>query len=184
MLKDIRPFVGIIAVLLPVISYAEQAESGPQRLPCRDPFPILRQSTFDLKVGPAHLRDGKDCITPFAGFPCQWGVELKRAEQWGTNPQFLLVVIDASHRGSGAWGSVFVYVCRGDNYVSVFSERFLYGPTVIEIGPKADFWLTTGVWEPRDPTCCPSSERRAHYQWNDREARFVVTESTIKVLKM
>ena len=181
-MRDGTVSLAIAALLLPLVSYAGQQESGPRRLPGHDPIAALRRSVFSLEVGRARLQDGKDCLKD-AGFPCEWAIELTRAEQWGTNRRFLLVVVNANHLlGSGAWDSVFVYVRQRDAYVPVFSDRFLYGGNV-ELGLDSDFWLTAGVWQPSDPTCCPSSERRSHYMWNAQQKGFAVIESGTRSLK-
>lgn len=173
----IRQFA-IVVALMQWVGHS-QVESGPERLPCRDPAPVLRESTFNLSIGTAHLHEGKDCVTE-PGFPCEWSVNLETAEQWGPGGQFLLVKINTAHlSGSGAWDSVFVYRCQGEHYAPVFSSRFLYGAKV-ELGTKSDFWLTAGVWQRNDPMCCPSSERGRHYVWRASQARFVVTESTVR----
>jgi hypothetical protein len=112
----------------------------------------------------------------------EWGITLTRAEQWGPSRRFLLVVVNSNHAGSGAWDSIFMYVCQNGVYVSVFSDRYLYGVTV-EIGERSDFWITAGLWKPNDPACCPSRERRRHHVWNRRQQRFVIVESAVRPVK-
>ncbi len=52
-----QAFLVMLGVLLTVgATRAEQKETGPTRLPCKDPAPILRQSVFALGVGPVQLR--------------------------------------------------------------------------------------------------------------------------------
>jgi len=175
----------LLAILVAFMPFAgnAQAESGPSQLPCRDPTSVLREAVFTLDIGTAHLHDGKDCLAK-PGFSCDWSVTLRRTEEWGVHQRFLLVEIDADHvSGTGQWESVFVYRCQGDTYVSVFSNRFLYGAKV-ELGANSDFWLTTGVWRRNDPTCCPSVEQRRHYVWNNGQQRFVAAESSEKPLKV
>ena len=109
----------------------------------------------------------KACLKLLPESPgCDWRVELTRAEKWGPADQLLLVVLNANHEtGSGATDSVFLYACQRGTSVPVFSRRYLYGATVA-MGQNSDLWITSGVWRPADPQCCPSRERREHYTWN------------------
>ena len=176
MVQRVRHVLVLFVVLLTVARPVMAKELGPRGLPCADPLSGLRRGNFTLEVGTAHLQGGRDCLRD-PGSPCEWAVELSRAEAWGANQRFLLAIVNADHLlGSGAWDSVFLYVCRGDIYVQVFASRFLYGAKV-ELGMNADFWITAGVWRPSDPTCCPSSERRTHYSWNGKQNRFIVTQA-------
>ena len=178
-----QAFLVMLGVLLTVgATRAEQKETGPTRLPCKDPEPVLRQSEFALGGGTVRLKDGKECVTE-PGFGCQWEVQLTRVEHWGTAPQFLLVIVNENHlTGSGAWDNVFVHACRGDVFLPAFSGRFLYDAKV-ELGKDFEFWLTAGEWQPNDPTCCPSKQRRSRYRWNPKQRTFDVAESTVKSLK-
>jgi hypothetical protein len=179
-----QAFLVMLGVLLTVgTTSAEQKEAGPTGVPCKDPEPILRQSEFALDIGgPVRLKDGKDCPTEPAD-RCQFQIELTRVEQWGTAPRFLLVIVNANHLiGSGAWDSVFVYACRGEVFVPAFSQRFSYGARV-ELGKDSDFWLTVGEWQPDDPACCASTQRRSRYQWNPKQRTFAVAETTVRVPK-
>jgi hypothetical protein len=138
-------------------------EEGPAGVPCSNPLPELRRGAFQLEVGQAQLSDGPSYLTegrpcePVVGSPCEFSIELTRAEEWGSQPRFLLAIVNTDHRlGSGAWDSVFVYVCRDQFYVPVINERYYYGAKVL-LGSKSDLWITTGVWGARDPSCCASS---------------------------
>jgi len=99
--------VAALALLLPVLSYAGQSESGPIGLPCGEPLPALRNGLFNLSVGPTRLLDGKGCFKLLPESPgCDWRVELTRAEKWGPANQLLLVIVNANHEtGSGATDS-------------------------------------------------------------------------------
>ena len=77
--------------------------------------------------------------------------------------------------GSGRWESVFQTSCQGGHLVAAFSERYLYGAK-IEMGNRADFSVTSGVWGKADPICCPSIERVGHYVWDDERKLFGRTE--------
>ena len=170
-----RHSVAALALLLPVLSYAGQSESGPIDLPCGEPLPALRNGLFNLSLGPTRLLDGKSCLKLLPESPgCDWRVELTRAEKWGPADQLLLVVLNANHEtGSGATDSVFLYACQRGTSVPVFSRRYLYGATVA-MGQNSDLWITSGVWRPADPQCCPSRERREHYTWNKAKRRIVL----------
>ena len=180
--------IGIVVMLN--ASVAAASEVGPANLSCSNPLPKIRRGTFrleggrvQLRDGPSYLTGGKQCDPTSQDVPCEFAVELTRAEEWGTQPRFLVAVVNTDHRqGSGAWDSVFVYVCRGRSYVPVFAERYFYGAKVV-LGSASDLWVTSGVWGPKDPNCCASSERREHYVWSARTRRFVVAESTVRPLR-
>lgn len=181
-----RHAAAALALLLPVLSYAGQSESGPIDLPCGEPLPALRTGLFNLSVGPTRLLDGKGCFKLLPESPgCDWRVELTRAEKWGPAGQLLLVTVHANHEtGSGATDSVFLYACERGRFVSVFSRRYLYGASVA-MGQNSDLWITSGVRRPADPECCPSRERREHYTWNHAKRRIVLTGAgTTRVRRM
>jgi hypothetical protein len=172
----------LVLILLPLSGAASAKESGPSRIPCPRALAALRQSTFHLDVGVARLKDGKDCLTT-PGFPCEWEVTLTRAQTLGKDRQFLLAIVNANHLlGSGAWDSVFLYVCQGGMFEPVLTERSLYGFRV-EIGSDGDLWMTSGVWRRDDSTCCPSSELRRLFVWDSGLSRFIVKESSTRRLK-
>jgi hypothetical protein len=176
----INHVLAVLVILVPVVAGATERESGPLCLPCDNPMPRVQQGVFDLGVGRAHLQDGTHCLKPFPEYPnCEWTIALTRVEQWGANREFLLLVINSNHDSPGAWDSVFVYVCQRGVYVQTFSDRYLYGAK-IEIGKKSDLWITGGLWQRGDPTCCPSSERRRHHVWNQRQQRFVIVGSEVR----
>jgi hypothetical protein len=149
---------------------------------CDQPVAALRNAEFDLDIGPVRLRDGGACVHPTGTDPpCEWQVELTRAERWTADQRFLLVVVNVNHLlGSGAWDDVFVSRCDPDRdeYVRVFSEVYQYGAKV-ELGKAAELWITAGVWSPEDPSCCASRTRRSHLVWRARQKRFVVTDSQV-----
>jgi hypothetical protein len=179
----IRHLVVVFLLIVALADLASATESGPENLSCSaSSLSALREATFTLDVGKVHLRNGRDCLA-FPGSPCDWDVQLTRAETWGKDRQFLLVIVNANHLlGSGAWDSIFLYVCKGGIFKQVLADRFSYG-VKLELGDDADFWTTAGAWAKRDPACCPSSERHTHLVWNRRQSRFVVTESTTTLLK-
>ena len=170
-----------LAILLPALSYAGQSEAGPIDLPCGDPLPALRNGLFHLWFGPARLLDGKGCLKLLPESPgCDWRVELTRAEKWGPADQLLLVIVNANHEtGSGATDSVLLYACERGTFVPVFSRRYLYGAT-IAMGQNSDLWITSGVWRPADPQCCPSRERREHYRWDKAKRRVALAGTRVK----
>jgi hypothetical protein len=173
----------IAVIFLTSLLISGHAAAGSPALRCDHAIATLQNSEFDLEIGPVHLQDRKACVHANETDPrCEWDVELTRAEQWGADHRFLLAVLNADHRGSGAWDYVFLYRCDRDDYVPAFSERYLYGAKV-ELGKSADLWITAGLWSTKDPTCCPSRTRRVHLVWRGREKRFVVTESQVTANK-
>jgi len=153
-----------------------------------DPFSVPRAPLFgsqwavqtrDRRGAPTR-RQG--CLKPQAEVPpCDWSVELERAETWGVGGQLLLVVINANHgSGTGTWDYVLLYACERGAFVPVLSRQYLYGAK-IEIGPESDLWITSGVWRPGDASCCPSRERREHYAWNELRRSVVLVSSEIAI---
>lgn len=176
------------AAILSSTSVVLAIETGPARLPCSDPMPALRRGAFRLDVGSVRLRDGaaytrvgKVC-DPAGDLQCEFAISLIRAEPFGTRQMFLLTVVNTDHRlGSGAWDSVFVYVCRNRSYVQVFGERYFYGARVT-VDSASDMWITSGVWSKDDPSCCPSQEKDVHYVWSPQRRRFGIAGSTLRAL--
>jgi hypothetical protein len=166
-LGRVQHLVPTLVLLCPVLTYAGQNESNLTTVPCREPLSTLRKGLFNLGDGPVRLKDGRGCVKARpedAG--CEWSLQLTRAETWGVGGQLLLVVINRNHdAGSGAFDSVFWYACTQGTFVPVWSHSYLYGATIV-MGGKSDLWITSGVWRPRDATCCPSQERREHLAWS------------------
>lgn len=156
-----------LALVCPVSTHAAQRESGPTAVPCREPFSLLRNGSFNFGEGPVRLEDGRGCVKSRPDDPgCDWTVALTRAETWGVGGQFVLAVIHRSHeRGSGAIDSVFWYACERGTLVPIWSHSYLYGATIV-VGRESDLWITSGVWRSGDATCCPSEERREHFAWD------------------
>ena len=171
----------VLAAVGPYLVQADSPERFVGRLRCSDPTTGLRSGSFELGVGDVRLDGGKGCVKTFADSPtCDWTVQLTRVERWGPASQRLLVVVNANHEtGSGAWDSLFMFVCEGGMFRTVLSRRYRSGAK-IEVGPTSDFAVTTGEWSSSDPGCCPSLERRTVYAWDGRHGRFVVRESSVK----
>jgi hypothetical protein len=181
MRRVVRAFLPLFVFLVPLTSVASAKESGPPRLNCATAPKELRHATFHLEIGTAHLRNGKVCLR--AGELCDWEVALTRAEKWGQNGQFLIAIVSADHRGgSGAWDSVFLYVCNEGLLTPVMTERSLYGIRV-KLGSDNDLWMTTGVWRKDDPVCCASGELKRHLVWDASRSTFVVKDSSTRLLK-
>ena len=90
--------IGIFTLLMPATAFAQAKEGFVGRLPCAHPTDRLRKGTFNLTVGRVRLANGKACLKPFSAYPgCEWDVELTRTETWGTNDNYLLVVVNANH---------------------------------------------------------------------------------------
>jgi len=182
-MPSMRPaLVIVLSLLWPSMLIA--AERGPVGLPCKNPSTAARNGSYELEVGaPVTLKDSGGCIPDAVETDkCEWSMSVTRLEQWGPQKKFLLIIVGADHEtGTGAWGSVFVYVCRGESYVQVFDDRFLYNGDV-QLGKKSDFQLTSPQWNPGDSTCCPSHERRIRYGWNEKQQDFVKLSSTIRRL--
>ena len=173
--------IGIFTLLMPAAAFAQAKEGFVGRLPCAHPTDRLRKGTFNLTVGRVRLANGKACLKPFSAYPgCEWDVELTRTETWGTNDNYLLVVVNANHDTPGAWDSVFMFVCREDVYAPVFADNYLYGAKVA-LGRESNFEVTAGEWLPDDPGCCPSRERTSTYGWNDQQRSFALVESKVTV---
>ena len=171
----------VLVALSPDFASAEPAERFVGRLRCSNPTADLRSGSFNLGVGDVRFEGGKGCVKPFADYPnCEWTIELRRVEKWGPAEKYLLVVLNADHDTSGAWDSVFMYVCQAGTFVSAFAERYLYGAKV-EVGSASGFAVTAGEWLPNDPTCCPSHERRSHFALDERQGQFVPRESEVTV---
>jgi hypothetical protein len=175
---------GLVAVILTSCLVISGQSTASLELRCDQAVDALRNREFHLDIGAVRLEDGKACVHATGSDPpCEWEVELTRAERWNGSQRFLLVIVNANHLlGSGAWDYVFLYRCDGHKYVPIFSERYLYGAKV-ELGKAADLWITAGLWGPNDPTCCASQTRRAHLVWRERQKRFVVTESQLIAMK-
>lgn len=172
--------VAILALVCPITALAEQHESGPTGVPCRAPLPALRNGTFNVGDGPVRLTNGSACVKASPDQQgCEWRIGLTRAETWGAGGQFLLVVINRNHQaGGGAFDAVFWYACEEGTFVPVWSHTYRYGAT-IEKRPDTDLWITSGVWRPTDPSCCPSQERREHLSWNGATRSVVLRGSSV-----
>ena len=169
-----------LVLVCPVLAYAGQNESGPTAVPCREPLSTFRNGLFNFGEGPVRLKDGRGCVKERPEDPgCNWSVALTRVETWGVGGQLVLVVINRNHEaGSGAFDSVFWYACERGTLVSVWSQSYLYGATIV-MGQESDLWITSGVWRPGDATCCPSQERREHLAWNGARRSVVLLGSEV-----
>jgi hypothetical protein len=149
---------------------------------CTNSIADLRSGSFKLAIGDVRLKSGKGCVKLSPNDSnCEWTVELKRVEKWGSMPKFLLVVLNANHEsGSGSWDSVLMYVCQGRRFVPVFAERYLYGAK-IEVDSTPSFSLRVGEWLPNDPICCPSRENKKYFVWSDTQRQFVLRDSKVTV---
>ena len=139
----------------------------------------MRQAKFALSVGEVRLRDGKACIpTGIERTRCEWDVELRRVENRGKDGQLLLVIVNASHDGPGAWDSVFFYACRNGVLNQVHSRRYQYGATIAK-GTSSELVITSGEWRNTDPGCCASQERRESFVWDEGTGKVVLRRTQI-----
>src|SRR5579872_7345528 len=94
------------SLLWPTVALA--AERGPVGLSCRAPSVGVRNGSFALDSNEVRLKNGKGCFRVESESGCDYGVEVRRIEQWGPRRRFLLVSLDADHlTGSGSWTSIF-----------------------------------------------------------------------------
>ena len=155
------------------------AERGPIGLSCDADTAAIRNSMFDLEVGRVALHDGTGSITyPDVSEQPQWSVELKRAERWGPDGRFLLLVVRANHlTGSGGRDSVFVYACRRNHLSRVLWAKKEYGADVQTA--RLTLSITSGAWASGDPHCCPSFERVERFAWNEKGKQFTKMSSRV-----
>jgi hypothetical protein len=176
--------LGIVVMVTPMVALAQSKSAFVGRLPCADAVTTLRHGTFRLPVGRVRLSEGKACIKPFPAYShCEWDVTLVRSDRWGDRAQYLVAVVESIHDGPGAWLSVFIYRCRGDQYESVFGES--YGPrgAGLILGAGSTFDVMTGDWVPGDPGCCPSRERKSSYVWDVRRQVFALSASKVTAVE-
>ena len=172
-------------VLFPALALTQErrepsdTEIGPRGLACKDAAAALRRGTFTLSVGRVTLRDGKACVPTGLDNPrCSFDVELTRIEPWSSGSR-LIVVVNASHAGPGAWDSVFFYACRNGVLEQSHSRRYLYGAKLSK-GQSAELVITSGEWRKDDPGCCASRERREYFEWDDATGKVVLTRTEIQ----
>ena len=175
----------MMLTLLPLVAFAQESreppntEAGPRGLACKDAAAALGRGTFALAVGQVTLRDGKACVTTGLEHPrCSFDVELTRVEPWGGGSR-LIVIVNASHAGPGAWDSVFLYACRKGVLEQSHSRRYLYGARISK-GAKSELVITSGEWRKDDPACCASRERREYFDWNDATGKVVLKRTEIR----
>jgi hypothetical protein len=170
-------------VLCPVLATAGQREvsdqeKGPTGIACKNAATAMRQARFALSIGDVRLRDGKACIPTGIEKPrCAFDVELTRVENRGKDGHLLLVIVNASNAGPGAWDSVFFYACRNGVFVQSHSRRYYYGARISD--DENGLVITSGEWRDSDPGCCASQERRESFVWDEGTGKVVLRRTRI-----
>lgn len=173
-----RPSFRVLSTWFHDYEHTGLVEGGPVGLSCDTSVSAAQNSVFQLEVGTVQLHDGKGSVFWDSETDPEWSVELKRAERWGPRSRFVLFVVNTNHlKGSGAFDSVFVYVCRGNGLTQAFWARKLYRAEVQTV--DSGLSIKSGEWGPRDANCCPSFERVEQFTWNERAKRFTRTSSRV-----
>lgn len=171
-----------VLLLLILISNESRlyAEGPPKNIPCSS------IASFDLQNTTIHnikLVNGKACTSDSAEMPdrCDWEHTISRDEILKPIPgkEVRIVILHSNHEtGSGAWETVLVFDCVNGFIGKLFEKKDLAG-VKIEKKTNGEVILTSGVWQPKDPMCCPSKEKREIYRWSSKKNTYIIESITI-----
>jgi len=125
--------------------------------------------------------DGEACTSDSAEMPdhCDWKHTISRDEILKpiSGKEVRLVILHSNHEtGSGAWDTVLAFDCVNGSMRKLFEKKDLAG-VKIEKTTGGAVILTSGIWQPKDPMCCPSKEKREIYRWSSSKSTYIL-EST------
>lgn len=132
---------------------------------------------IDFRQGKAYTSDGSS--------PKDWEHTLSTDQilKPHHNKEIRLIVINSNHlTGSGAWDTVIALDCVRGTLKKIFEKKYLHGVN-IKIRQDDELLLISGEWQPTDPMCCPSKEKRETYQWNQLKGTYVLKKTVIQKAK-
>ena len=135
-------------------------------------MPDLRNA----KIGVMTFVDGKTCTSDGLAGGCDWEHTISKDEILRPAPEkdLRLIVINANHlTGSGLWDTVLIFDCFNGNLRKIFEKRYLYG-VKIKKNTNSEITFISGDWQPDDPTCCPSREKKETYLWDLNKNSYIL----------
>ncbi len=158
-----------------------------RRLNANSELSCISVHTPDLQnanINDINFRQGK-AYTSDGSSPKDWEHTLSTDQilKPTTNREIRLIVINSNHlTGSGARDTVIAFDCVRGTLKKIFEKKYLYGVN-IKIGQDDELLLTSGEWQPTDPTCCPSKEKIETYQWNQLKGTYLLKRTVIRKAK-
>ena len=139
-------------------------------------------SELNFESSSMRFRDGRACTSDGADpAACDWEHTVTLDKVLAPEPGLAvrLIIINSSHQtGSGMWGHVLLFECKGGKVTSPFNQSYLQGVKVENLGDK-EVTLLSGEWLKSDPECCPSRQKREVLRWDRKKGGFTLSERTV-----
>ncbi len=171
----------LIAVIFIIAAIPTKPIANPELLSCTS---VQTPDLQNANINDINFRQGR-AYTSDGSSPNDWEHTLStdRILKPTTNKEIRLIVINSNHlTGSGARDTVIAFDCVRGTLKKIFEKKYLYGVN-IEVKQDNELLLTSGEWQPTDPMCCPSKEKKETYQWNQFKGTYLIKKTVIQKAK-